>query len=236
MRVGLVLVCLVATARSASAQSAYVGATLFGDVIRVSGASVDSSSGGGETYGGALRAGMPLGRHWGVELEFARSGEIEMTPAVIFPAGVPGGSIEWSSGSSSDFFSSITSSALLFPAPRFESERHLTTISTLLWWDHEISDRVSLAYLGGVAFTRTTWRVRISFPDFPVPPFPLPRPTIFPPQDLDQETTFYDADVAVGFEGRIGMTEHVRLIPGIRLQTISGGWAIRPGVGLQWSF
>lgn len=235
MRRLLGAVLLVGVASTASAQSTYVGASFIGDVVRTTGSGF-GGAGNGETFGGALRVGTPLGRQWGVELEFARTGEIEMMPGGVFPAG----SIEWSSGSSAGFLSSITSSALIFPSPRFESERRLATISTLLWWNHELSDRVSLAYLGGVAFTRTTWELRISYPDFPVPPFPLPlpigRPTILPPPDLHQETTSYGADVAVGFEGRIGMTDHVRLVPGIRLQTISDGWAIRPGVGLQWTF
>jgi hypothetical protein len=225
---------LTALASTASAQSAYVGASFIGDIVRTSGANFGGNAGNGETFGGALRVGTPLGQQWGVELEFARTGEIEMMPGGVFPAG----SIDWSSGSSAGFISSITSASAIFPSPRFESERRLATISTMLWWNHELSDRISMVYLGGVAFTRTTWDLRISYPDFPVPPLPLPlgRPTIFPPPDLNQETTSYGADVAVGFEGRIGMTDHVRLVPGIRLQTISEGWAIRPGVGLQWAF
>ena len=235
MRLVLGVLLLTALASTASAQSTYIGASFIGDVVRTSGSSFGGGAGNGETFGGALRVGTPLGQQWGVELEFARTGEIEMMPAGVFPAG----GIEWSSGASGSFsFTDVTASALIFPAPRFESERRLATISTLLWWNHELSDRVSLVYLGGVAFTRTTWDVRISYPDFPVPPLPLPlgRPTIFPPPDLNQETTSYGADVAVGFEGRIGMTDHLRLVPGIRLQTVSEGWAIRPGVGLQWAF
>lgn len=232
-RVVIGIVLLIATASTASAQSAYVGASFIGDVVRTSGSSFGGNAGNGETFGGALRVGTPLGRQWGVELEFARTGEIEMMPGGVFPAA----GFEWSGAASGSFtFTSDTTSSLIFPAPRFESERRLATISTLLWWNHELSDRLSLVYLGGIAFTRTTWDLRIFYPDFPIPPIPLGRPAILPPRDLDQETTSYGADVAVGFEGRIGMTDHLRLVPGIRLQTISEGWAIRPGVGLQWSF
>jgi hypothetical protein len=235
MRHLLGVTLLVGVASTASAQSTYVGASFIGDVVRTLGSGFGDSAGNGETFGGALRVGTPLGQHWGVELEFARTGEIEMMPFGVFPAA----GAEWSSEVSGSFtFTPITTTSLIFPAPRFESERRHATVSTLLWWDHELSDRVSLVYLGGVAFTRTTWELRISYPDFPVPPLPLPlgRPTIFPPPDLNQETTSYGADVAVGFEGRIGMTEHLRLVPGIRLQTIFDGWAIRPGVGLRWEF
>ena len=232
MRLLLGIALLTLTASAASAQSAYVGASLIGDLVRTSGSGFGDGTGNGETFGGALRVGTPLGQQLGVELEFARSGKMEMMPGGVFPAGA-----EWSSEGFGDFtFTEITSSGLIFPAPRFESERRIATISTLLWWNHELSDRIGLVYLGGVAFTRTAWKVRISYPDFPMPPLPFPRPTIFPPPDLTRESTSYGADVAVGFEGRIGMTEHVRLVPGIRLQTIPGGWAIRPGVGLQWVF
>jgi hypothetical protein len=236
MRLLLVIALVTVVASAASAQSAYVGASFIGDVVRTSGSSFGSNAGNGETFGGTLRVGTPLGQQWGVELEFARTGEIEMMPGGVFPAA----GVEWiGEGSSSFTFSSVTSSTLIFPAPRFESERRLATLSTLLWWNHELSDRVSLVYLGGIAFTRTTWELRISYPDFPVtpvPPVPFGRPTILPPPDLDQETTSYGGDAAVGFEGRIRMTDHLRLTPGIRLQTISNGWSIRPGVGLQWAF
>ena len=228
-RIGIVVVVLTMSASTASAQSAYVGASLIGDLVTASGSNFGGSAGSGETLGGALRVGAPLGQQWGVELEFARSGEMEMAPEVF-----PAGGIEWSS-IVPDGFTIAPPGGVIFPTPRFESERRLTTLSTMLWWNHELSDRFSLVYLGGVAFTRTSWQVRISYPDFPVPPIPLPRPTI-PPRDLNQETTLYGADVAVGFEGRVGMTDHLRLVPGLRLQTISNGWAVRPGVGLQWQF
>jgi hypothetical protein len=224
---GLVLVICVSS--TASAQSAYVGASLFGDIIRVSGSSYGNFSGNGETFGGALRAGMPLGSQWGVELEFARSGEIDASPEYqILPAGVEG-----FIGSGSFDFS--PDGQVIFPIPQITSERQLSTIMTALWWNHEISDRISLAYLGGVSFTRTALNFRVSYDNFPLfplggVPFPLPRPVI------ESESVAYDADVAVGLEGRIGMTEHLRLIPGVRLQTAAGGWAFRPGVGLQWLF
>jgi hypothetical protein len=227
------MILLLAVASTASAQSTYVGASFIGDVVRTSGSNFGGGAGNGETFGGALRVGTPLGQHWGVELEFARTGEIEMMPGGVFPAT----GIQWSDAAPGSVpFTSVTASSVIFPTPQFESKRRLATVSTLLWWNHELSDRVSLVYLGGVAFTRTNWKVRISYRDFPILPLPLGRPTIFPPPDLNQETTSYGADVAVGFEGRIDMTDHVRLVPGIRLQTISEGWAIRPGAGLQWAF
>jgi hypothetical protein len=225
MRVLSALVLAVAYASTASAQSPYVGVSFIADVVRLSGSTDGDGSGNGETLGGALRAGVSLGQQWGVELEFARTGTIEETPDVFRAQG------------SLTFFPSDGSviSPDFFPIPEFRSERQLSTISTMVWWNHEVSERVGLAYLGGVAFTRTTHEFRIGYRDFPVPLGPMPS-LIFPPRLIERETVSYGADVAVGFEGRIGMTEHLRLTPGIRLQTISAGWAIRPGVGLQWMF
>jgi hypothetical protein len=215
---------VIAWASTASAQSAYVGASFIGDVVKLSGSGYGDNNGSGETFGGALRAGMSLGQQWGVELEFARSGEVEATPDVFLAQG--------------SFTFPPFDDPALFPILQFSSKRQLSTISTMVWWSQEVSDRVGLAYLGGVAFTRTEIDLRVDHPLPLGPPVPF-RPIEIPigfPRTIEQESTSYDADVAVGFEGRIGMTEHLRLTPGIRLQTVPGGWAIRPGVGLQWRF
>jgi hypothetical protein len=230
MRILTGVVLALATAGTASAQSPYVGASFVGEIVRVSGSRSGAESGNGETFGAALRAGVPLGSQWGVELEFVRTGEVEASPGVFLAGG-------------SFAFESIGDSIIsptIFPSPRISSERQLSTISTLVWWNHDVSDRISLAYLGGVAFTRVDLDIEIEY-DFPVPlpvpgggvPLPLPRPL---PINVRSESVSYGADVVVGFEGRVGMTDHLRLVPGIRMQTAVGGWAIRPGVGLQWAF
>src|SRR5687768_14990405 len=80
MRSLILCVASVFTAVSgAFAQSAYVGASVFGDIVRSSGSSsvVTERSGSGEAIGFTVRAGTPLGDRWGVELEFARPSEIE---------------------------------------------------------------------------------------------------------------------------------------------------------------
>lgn len=220
MRIVSALVLVSAVASTASAQSAYVGASFIGDFIRVSDSTFDDG-GNGETFGGALRAGVPLGAQWGVELEFARTGTTEATPDVFLAM--------------ERFTIAPFDDPSLFRIPQFHAERQLSTVSTMAWWSHEVTPHVSLVYLGGVAFTRAASEFRVSFQDFGALPGRLPG-LIFPPRSIEQERTSYDADVAVGFEARIGMTEHLRLTPGIRMQTAVGGWAIRPGVGLQWMF
>jgi hypothetical protein len=41
-------------------------------------------------------------------------------------------------------------------------------------------------------------------------------------------------------EARVRLTEHVRLVPSLRLQGLNGqtgnGWLLRAGMGLGWSF
>jgi hypothetical protein len=224
MRLVLGVALVIAVASTASAQSAYVGASFIGDIVKVSGSSYGDGTGGGETFGGALRAGVALGERWGVELEYARTGEIEARPNVFL--------------AQASFTLAPFDEPSYFPIPEFSSERQLSTISTLLWWSHEMSQRFSLVYLGGVAFTRTAFDLRVGYP-LPVgPPIPVDRfgSGIAFPRVIEQESTSYGADVAVGIEGRIGMTDHLRLTPGLRLHTVPGGWAIRPGVGLQWMF
>jgi len=46
----------------------------------------------------------------------------------------------------------------------------------------------------------------------------------------------YSARPMAGFEARIGLTDHVQLVPGVRMHGIQGGWLIRPSVGLSWKF
>ena len=83
----IVLVALLLTIPAvAQAQGPYVGASVLTDIVRASG-SDDFNSGSGEAFGGALRVGASLGSQWGVDLEFARSGDIEWEPPVAILTG-----------------------------------------------------------------------------------------------------------------------------------------------------
>jgi hypothetical protein len=52
--------------------------------------------------------------------------------------------------------------------------------------------------------------------------------------------TEYGVGPVAGIEARIRMTEHVRLVPGVRIHGLGGpiseGWLVRPSVGLSWAF
>ena len=217
----------------AFAQGAYVGAFLVGEIVRVDQyASRAEDSGNGESLGFALRLGSPIGAKWGVEAEFVRPGEItsnqvpeifpavyDVTPIQVIP-GLPNQGVN-------------VYDPLIFPpiSYEFRSTERRSTLSTSLWVRQEISSRVSMVYLGGVAFGRTSNEIEITYT--------IPRQTILPlPQipPLTSESIFYDVQPMVGVEGRIRMGGKVDLVPGLRLHGAQGGWLIRPAVGLSWNF
>ena len=218
-----------ATAAPAFAQGGYIGAFLLADVARLDqyDRTGRDDSGNGEALGFALRLGSGLGSKWGVEVEFVRPGEIssDVVPD-IFPLTV---SAVYDVTPSRVGVPTIPE-PVLFPSFSYHlrTRQRNTTLSTALWVRQEISSRVSLAYVGGVAFGRTSREVEVSYE--PV------RPVILPIPPIVSETTTYDVGPMVGVEGRIRLAGQVNLVPGLRLQAIEGGWLIRPALGLAWAF
>jgi hypothetical protein len=219
--VGLSLALILLAALPARAQSPYVGASVFADVVRSSG---DESSdvGRGEALGGALRVGTSLGASWGVELEFTRSGEIEWHPDVtilttlrIVPTLVPN-----------------LPDVAIFPRPEITIESQLSALTTSVWWRQRVNRRLDLVYLGGVAFTRSNLESEVIYE---LPPIPRTGQAL-PTRLYASEFTDYDTGVSVGFEAAIAMTDKLRLVPGVRMLAIDSQWIIRPGVGMQWRF
>jgi len=231
-----VLLLFGALAPSVFAQGAYVGAFLVGDIVRLD--QYDSrtgDAGNGEAFGFGLRLGTPIGAKWGVEIEFVRPGEItsDQTPDIlplvtstpnigrVLPD-VPG--LPPTLGN----YDPLTFPAFSY---RFRSTQRRTTLSPSLWVRQEISPRVSLAYLGGIAFGRTNNEVEVTYT--------LSRPSILPIPPIAptiSESITYDVQPMVGVEGRIRMAGKVDLVPGLRIQGASGGWVIRPALGLAWAF
>ena len=121
--------------------------------------------------------------------------------------------------------------------PPFESTvriaRRNTTLDAVAWVAQTITSRVDLVYLGGVAFTRAVGEHEFRA----VPGRGSSASLVFP---RPSRTITYSAGPLVGFEGRVRLTEHVVLIPGIRLHGIGsesgGGWLVRPSVTLGWRF
>ena len=215
------LLVLLAFASTANAQP-FIGGAIHADIVRASGP--DEQPGSGEVIGGSLRIGTSLATRWGVDLEVARSGNIEWQPDVRILAelarAVP--------------FVGVLPEIAIFPTPEIAVESQLSTLTTMLWWRQEVTDRFDLMYLGGAAFTRTQIESRVSYPQLAVPgPFGV----VFPQTRIfAQESVAYDAGVVVGIDGRIEITDHLRLVPGLRMMTAASRWIIRPSAGLQWVF
>ena len=210
------------------AQSAYVGVDLVGDVLRSthseSSLGLDVPS-GGEAIGFGLRIGTPLGSRWGIELAFTRPGEIETEFSGAIPL-----------ASSTEILTTISRAAgnltatQLFPSPlpyRLRSTQRHSTLSTTVWFNQTLSSKVSLVYLGGMGFYRNTYESESRFDILPAAPIVLPSLT---------KTVTYGVRPLVGFEARVHLTDHVDLVPGVRLHGLESAWLLRPGVGLAWMF
>lgn len=221
---------VAASAAPARAQSAYVSVSLAGDVVRFTHSEaegVPSLLGGGEATGFALRVGTPLGSRWGVEAEFARPSTIEnegggpdVVPLVYrgLPYEVVGGQLD----------------PRIYPiiSYRVRTSQRNTTFSTAVWARQDLSPRFALVYLGGVGFHRMERDIEYTYG-------PGPRllaiPIIVPPRSRT-DTVTYTARPLVGIEARIGMTDHLELVPGVRLHGLESGVLVRPSVGLGWTF
>ena len=218
---------LLAAAGTSWAQPAYVGASLMGDIVRTThteSGGFDGSSGGGEAVGFALRVGTGLGSNWGVELEYARPSVVKKGGELVYPLFASPLTPEQQAAILASLPNAPAIFPPIFPIPRATEtrDRH-SSVSAVLWANQRVTERVALVYLGGVAFNRFDREYGYSF-DF--------APTLF----SVSQTVTYSARPVVGLESWIGLTEHVTLMPGLRLLGIQDGWSIRPAVGLGWSF
>jgi hypothetical protein len=229
-----VILLLALAPGSVLAQSTYVGAALMGDVLRSTHtelANGPDNSTDGEAIGFTLRVGTPLGSRWGIELEFARPGEIESEFS---------GSIPLASGI--DFVALTQISRVppdvtlpqIFPPIlpyRLRSAQRHSTLSTSVWFNQSLSPRVALVYLAGIGFYRATYE---SDSRFEILPAINTVPTGFP--SITTKTVNYGVRPLAGLEARIKMTDQLDLVPGIRLHGLENAWLLRPAVGLAWNF
>jgi hypothetical protein len=223
----LALTVLATLASPAFAQGGYVSASLIGDVARfdrVEGTDA-SASGSGEALGFGLRVGSALGSRWGVELEFVRPSEIssELSQGILPLVSDPRVTVVPTVPASLDL-------DLTFPSYSYDvrTRQRNTTLAATVWVAQRLSSKFSLSYLGGLSFGRTTREIEFAFQPIRFPIVTIP--------NLVTETTTYDVGPVVGLEGRIVLTEHVQLVPGVRLHGVEGGWLLRPAIGLGWVF
>ena len=224
-------------AAPAWAQSPYVAGAIGAEIVRST--SVESSgsnfgSGNGESWNGAIRVGTLVAPRFGVELEFLRPGAIEgdgdgpVYIAAEIQRAVVGGILPDGVVADPAIFPPI------FPIISQRTRIRATTVSTLAFARQAVGARVDLVYLGGLGFSRVVHEIE----------FGIPRSllaagrVILPPYRT--RTMQYGVGPIVGAEARIGMTEHARLVAGVRLhalgESLVDGWLVRPSVGLAWTF
>jgi hypothetical protein len=235
-RIGLALMTVTFwSVGVARAQSTYVGASALADVARFGSTGFGRSS-GGEAFGGAIRVGTAIADRWGLDLEFARPGEIEQDYSFDFAVGIPaltslvglrpGTAVQ--PGAMPVGGGRIGS---IFPPPFSvtTTQRH-STLTVMPWVRQSLGSRADIVYLGGLALLRTTSRtnyggvIRL----------------LGGSSGIGESTVSYGSAPAVGLDVRVAMTEHLRLVPGVRLLAVDEGgqtgWLTRPSVGLQWTF
>jgi hypothetical protein len=217
----------------AMAQSMYVAGALAGEFVLTTSTEAGGSTiegGNGQALAGAIRVGTHVTPRIGVELELFRPGRIETNtngPIYLADAGVRQ-------------YPSFTTVGDLVPdlgLPSIIGQKtrvRTTTISTLAFVRQSLGSRVDLIYLGGVGFSRVVHDLEYGFPRVMLPGAPQIAPS------FSTRTTQYGVGPVVGVEGRIGMTEHMRLVAGLRIHALDDslidGWLIRPSVGLAWMF
>lgn len=217
----------------AQAQSTYVGASVLAEIARF-GSSGFGNAAGGETFGGAIRAGTSITDRWGVDLEFTRPGEIEEEmPFAYLAASLDALTVQLRPGSGAlpgGITRGIQGALSALPALPFTptTTRRYSTFTAMPYVRQVLGSRADIVYLGGIAFVRTTSRM-----DFG-------GGSRFIAIPANQTWVNYSAAPAVGLDVRLSMTDSVKLVPGVRMLAIddSGrtGWLIRPSVGLQWGF
>ena len=224
-RAVVIAVALIALAASAEAQSPYVGASLFGDIVRTGhtrtlGVEV---GGGGEGIGIAVRAGTPLGTAWGVDLEFAYPSSIEQEYAPRFPE--PLGPVV--TNFPRDLPISPTTILPPYYSVSVRSEQRTSTLSASIWAQQQLTGRLSLVYLGGIGFYRATREDEIQYS-----PVLIGLPIVLPP--VETEAVGYGVRPQAGMEARYNVGARLQIVPGLRLHGMENGWTIRPAIGMTW--
>ena len=242
-RIGLALATVTAifgTAATVQAQTTYVGASAVADIARFSSAGIEDSS-GGEAFGWAVRVGTAVTDRWGIDLEFTRPGEIEQENSFNILAGgaqtvftgLAPSLIPISPGMPIDI--GRIGAALSLPFSPVTTQRY-STLTVMPYIRQSLGSRADIVYLGGLAFVRTSSELSFGGGFGSIggirPGGGLTR--------FEQSFVTYGAAPAVGLDVRVSMTDHLRLVPGLRLLVVDeggrSGWLTRPSVGLQWTF
>lgn len=223
---------LLSTVTPAAAQSTYVGAALVGDIFRATRVELDGTESrttaslpDGESLGFNVRVGRRLGPSWGVELEFARSGELEQRLRQPFSSSrvirdLPVGVL-------------IPENITLPPVEvEIDTEQRHTSVAALGWFRQRLGNHVDLSYLGGIVFNRV-----VTEQDFDLT---SDRLALWRPLLPDSVSTEHGIGAAVGLDAGFRVAEGTAITAGLRMQSVSIGgrdaWRVRPNVGVRIDF
>lgn len=224
----VLFVALAFVAAPAFAQPAYVVGAVGVDVSRfdtVEAAGLPSVTPGGEAAALSLRLGTAIGQRWGVELAFTRPSDVERDGYQGYPIPLAVGAAAAQTGLA-------VPTGIAFPVfeSRIRFQRRNTTLDTVAWVAQTAGSRVDIVYLAGIAFTRIVEDVDFEFTR-------QANGIVWPDST---RTIVYGVAPVAGIEARVGLTDHVMLVPGMRLYGIGGnaghGWLLRAATGLAWRF
>ena len=214
------------------AQSPYIAGAIGAEIVRSTSVTSSGSTfaaGSGESWSGAVRLGTHVAPRVGVELEWLHPGTIETdgNGPIYFASDLP-------RGVGNPIPDVLMRDSVFAPIISQQTRTRASTLSTLAFLRQPVSERVDLVYLGGIGFSRVVHEVEFGYPRI----LPASSAGLVLPSSRTR-TTQYGVGPVVGAEARIGMTERVRLVAGMRLHALGqsvNGWMVRPNVGLSWTF
>jgi len=203
-------------ATPATAQSpVFVTGALFGDLKRFSGDPTTNSL-DGNAVGGGVRLGYFVSPRWTVELGVDTGGWTEVIRA--------------------NPLLNVKGAAALLRQTR--TRNRLVATSVLIGFHQMANARVQLGYLGGLALVHAARKVDTLIAGAPQP------------NERDQVDIVPAA--TIGAEARVAISRHLGVVPEVRVFAFSlsgggaagviagssapSGIAIRPGVGIRWTF
>ncbi len=200
---------------AAAAQRPYVGASLTGNTVRWSGLLSDTL-GNGTSLGAGLRAGTAIGERWGLDAE------------VVHP-----GWIEWDYGYQAtigSFASPLIGSSptmLTVPAGYVQKSRQ-STLAATLWVRQRPFQRVDVVYSAGVAILRQDQQTNYTPLQIPGLPFPV--------EGFERKYSSYSTGPVLGLDVPVHVTDHLRVVPAMRLMVFGSALIARPSIGAAWQF
>jgi len=205
----------VTLAVPATAQSpVFVTGTLFGDFKQFSG-DPTSNTLNGNALGGGVRLGNVVTPRWTLELGVDAGGSTEILRASPLPA---------------------VKGAVAPPLRQSRTRNRLVATSVLIGFHQKANARVEVGYLGGLALLHATRKVDTLIAGTP--------------QANERDLVDIVPAATIGVEARVAVSKHLGVVPDVRVIAFSlsggtasslsggapGGIAIRPGVGIRWTF